>query len=382
MIEGLGGIIMGYPKEYPKLKFPQQQTLERAQMERWYGSGESFAGTVYAAMRDGEKEANKEIGSFSWRNDSHFYALESLATTVNGAYDLVRSKICDAAEKYLLEHDGIIDVWPDAVGEGVHQLTREDAETEKTYPVGTFIFEYFGDDYVEKLGGLLRRKKENFVYRSGLYTKGSYWTLDRAISEDSPKSKKLKKEMEEAQGKTNSLATLGTLVGIPYFALGALCILACMFFGFGDVITALLASLERMPADSALRTVLNILYIVAFLPGILYGCIAMLEGKLYWILTVLLLLACAGGAVLCFFGYREFHELSVLARQAKKEYRDYMGNEKYKTQMREKREALTKQAEFAEEWQRAWYDWICSVRKAPDTTEELDRKLSEKQKSE
>ena len=117
---------MEYPKEYPKLKFPAHQTLEAAHRARQDKSGESFAGTVYAAMRAGEKDGDKWIGGF--RNESYFFEYNRLANTVNHAYDRVRSRICSAAEEYLLAHDGVVDVWPDAVGEGVHQFSREDAE--------------------------------------------------------------------------------------------------------------------------------------------------------------------------------------------------------------------------------------------------------------
>lgn len=368
--------MMEYPKEYPKLKFPAQQSLERAHLARQDKNGESFAGTVYAAMRAGETDGDKWIKGF--HNDSYFFEYDRLANTVNHAYDLVRMRICSAAEEYLLAHNGVVDVWPDAVGEGVHQFSREDAETEKIYPVGTVTFDYFGDDYVEKMG-MLRRKKKGFVYRNGRVNKyngvdGHYAAVQ--------KSKELKKEAKEAQGRTNALAELGTLVGVPYLALGTLCLLACMFFGFGDVITGLFASLEGMPSDSPARTLLQILYTVAFLPGILYGWVATLSGKLYWILAILLLLVCAGGAVLCFFGYREFHEFSACARQAEKAYRDYTESDEYKSLMSENRETLAKNTAFAEEWQRAWYDWICSVRKAPDTSEELDKKLREQKENE
>ena len=362
---------MEYPKEYPKLKFPAHQTLEAAHMARLDTSGESFAKAVYAAMRSGEADGDKWIDGF--RNESYFFEYDRLANTVNHAYDLVRMRICAAAEKYLLAHDGVVDVWPDAVGEGVHQFSRKDAETGKVYPVGTVVFDYFGDDYVEKLG-TLRRKKKGFVYRNGRVNK--YNGIDGHAAAVK-KSKELKQEMEEAEGRTNALAELGMLVGGPYLALGTLCLLACMFFGFGGVISGLFSSLEGMPGDSPARTLLQILYIVVFLPGILYGWIALLSGKLYWILTVLLLLVCAGGAVLCFLGYREFHEFSVLAKQAKKAWRAYIESDEYTLLMRENRETLAENTAFAEEWQRAWYNWVCSVRKAPDSSEALDQKLRE-----
>lgn len=186
--------------------------------------------------------------------------------------------------------------------------------------------------------------------------------------------------MEETRNRTNALAELGMLLGIGYLTLCTLCVLACMFFGFADVIMGLFDSLETMPSDSLARNLLMILYIVAFLPGILCSWLAMLPSKIYWTLTILLLILCAGGAVLCFFGHRELHAATVLADKAEKEYRNFVGSTEYKEAKQNDRETIAKNTAFTEEWQRAWYDWVCSVRTAPETAEEIDKKLAEQKR--
>lgn len=349
-------------------------TLAKAQAVRADKPDESFAGAVYTAMRTAEEEADHWIAKF--QNDSYFFEYDRLAALVNDAHCSIRSHICEAAEKYLLAHDGVIDVWPDTRGESVHQFSYKDRETDKKVPVGTVAFDFFGDDYVGKLN-FLRRKKKGFVYRNEHVNKYTQ-TVDYIAA--STRRKQLKKEMEETRNRTNALAELGTLLGIGYLTLCTLCVLACMFFGFADVIMGLFDSLETMPSDSLARNLLMILYIVAFLPGILCSWLAMLPSKIYWTLTVLLLILCAGGAVLCFFGHRELHAATVLADKAEKEYRNFVGSTEYKEAKQNDRDTIAKNTAFTEEWQRAWYDWVCSVRTAPETAEEIDKKLAEQKR--
>lgn len=149
---------MAFSEEYPKLKFPAHVTLAKAQAVRADKPDESFAGAVYTAMRTAEEEADHWIAKF--QNDSYFFEYDRLAALVNDAHCSIRSHICEAAEEYLLKHNGVIDIWPDSMGETVHHFFAVDRDTDKKVPAGTIVFDFFGDDYVGKLNFLRRKKKD------------------------------------------------------------------------------------------------------------------------------------------------------------------------------------------------------------------------------
>ena len=113
---------------------------------------------------------------------------------------------------------------------------------------------------------------------------------------------------------------------------------------------------------------------IAALPYALYsiilGIFDGLSDPMSIFCIVLLLGACLIGMLACFACFRSCNTAAKALKQAKKELNRLVKSADYIKTAAENRELRKKNEDLAEQWHRAWYQWVCSTKKAAADAQE------------
>jgi len=279
---------------------------------------------------------------------------QEICKNINADIQFLREWAARSLQNYLLQHDGVVDQWPNSsmglkVSLCFHSI--DDA---------VFFYDYFGDDFTYK-NGEFQRKTDGLVYRNAYKFSGT-----EEFNRMNDKAKELKDKADSCGNHTSILLVLFYAVGFFYCAFAALSVLANMFFGFSAAFFQFITTVTQGPNQTVIQKLLHGVLSIFAIPSFLHRLIALLpHGVFYWILTLLLLFMCISGAVYCFPNFREHCKLQKEYKQARRAADSFKNSAEYRQAAVENEETRKKYEAFAEEWQRAWYEWICTAKQAP-----------------
>ncbi|MGN0479453.1 MAG: hypothetical protein ACI4GO_08455 [Hominenteromicrobium sp.] len=264
---------------------------------------------------------------------------------VNEHYKRIRGQIDQGMQAYILEHDGQIDSWADSAGETV--LRHQDVES------AAFVFDYFGEDYVDSSSGKAARKSSGLVYRNEYRFPGT-----EQYNKLEPEWERLNESVKKAKAGCAALSGLLSLIGAVYLLFGIVSVLGDILFGFGRVLDPIIEASDISMSIS----------LIAALPYILYALIVGIAGEvsdpMAIFCIVLLLGACLIGMLFCFSFFKSYRKDAKALKRAKNELHQFMVSTDFKRIAAENEALCKKNEDLAEQWHRAWYRWVCSIKDA------------------
>ena len=262
---------------------------------------------------------------------------------VNEHYKKMRGQIDQEMQTYILEHDGQIDSWADSAGEEV--LRYRDVES------AAFVFDYFGEDYAVSSSGKVARKSSGLVYRNAYSFPGT-----EAYNELEPEWHQLDDSFRKAKAACSKSSGLLSLIGLLYLLFGIVSVLGDILFGFGSVLDPIIEASDLSRSIS----------IIAALPYILYSLIVGIFGgvsdRMAIFCIALLLGACLIGLLFCLSCFGQYRKNAKVRKRAKKELNAFMTRTDFKRIAAENEALRKKNEDLAEQWHRAWYRWVCSIK--------------------
>ncbi len=292
---------------------------------------------------------------------------------VNSYYAGLRAHMADWMQRYILAHGGKVDSWPDPLSSLVS--TFEKLPGDKT------AFDYFGADYTLVLpNATLGRRTPDPVYRNDYRYRAAtpYSDLQkkkRDLGQETARPQKRKAD-------TSLLVRILTLLGGLYCILAVLLILGEAFFGIGGPVIAM----EESAGDNAwLAAGAFLLALPLHLYSFVLAIFSSLSNGLTILFTLILLGLCLLGAIFCLSIFRTYQgNVRSVARDWKESKEKYAkaeadrkaalqelenSPEMWEQAKREEEAEKVKKAEleaFAEEWHRAWFDWVCREKSSAD----------------
>lgn len=321
---------------YPTLKFPAPHGKMDARRKYELGllDPHGFAAAYFEAVKDAERHINTNFSFSHYGFDVKRHALEGACKNFNQEHDKMRQYIARKLQRYLLTHDGRIDMWPDDAGNMVLSF-----EGRKAY------FHYFSKNYyvghseIDDEYDTLEQHKPILTYRSGFVSDIHPGSAAHKPEEKSAEMKEKVKKLEEMAKHTHN-DFVASLVGGILLIFVILSLLSSLFFKTGGPVIWVLTILSNGFLKAPPGPVLHILCMAICLLGI-WGCVGQ------------------------YLTYRDFKRDFEKAEQ---EYSAYMKNdfqrqkEEDETQKAEQERARAEDIAFAEEWQRAWFEWFKSAR--------------------
>lgn len=336
--------------EFPKLNLPPKDySLLDSFADRNQSS--TFAGKLYSVMTAYQKEHRARLTYESY--DTQKQLKEKACSTVNAYYKEMRCKIDEEMQAYILEHDGNIDSWSDSDGDTVLRYENVgDAQ---------FVFDYFGEDFTVTFSGNVARKSSKLIYQNHYRFPGT-----KKYLEAEEKRKQLENSVKNEKDTGGRASMVLGLIGFLYLLFGILSILGDMLFGWDG---ALYTFIEANTSTG--------IAILAGLPYVMYilivGIFGELTDSMVVFFMVILLGACLIGMLFCFSYFSSGRKNVKALKLAKKELNRWIKSADYKKIAAENEELRKKNEDLAEQWHRAWYHWVCSIRDsaAEARTEEM-----------
>jgi len=269
-------------------------------------------------------------------------------TTFNLLFDNMRGVAAHTIQEYLIQHKGVVDAWPVWSAKCSYSIMGQKGEK--------YAFDYFGDTYEVTEKGEVRRKSDKFIYRNEYKFHGT-----PEYQKITDRKNELKSRLEVARHQYSLLYHVGGAALFGYMLLAIANIVADMAFGFGSILAKFFDAVQAATAGNFLGKAAQVVQFILMLPVYLHMLLKHFLGgrTAYWVAAVLLLGICAMLACFVWTYYKSYRPKAKEVRQAKRKYQELVGSQEYKRVLKENEEERKKQEAFAEEWHRAWYDWVC-----------------------
>ncbi|HIT33665.1 MAG TPA: hypothetical protein IAC31_03440, partial [Candidatus Faecousia intestinigallinarum] len=203
-----------------------------------------------------------------------------------------------------------------------------------------------GSDYVSKRDGA-ERETADLIYRNAYQYPGT----DACISATKLKEELIHYEVNDTKKESLASITLG-VVGMLYFVFGALSILADVFFSFGSV-------LESFLEEHLIALILDLPYLAYFMIKGIAGDVRNATGIFY---IVIIMGVCIFLFTVFFRLFKESYGKYRKVKSAQKEMDDLKESGRYDRIMAESDELRKPNEELADQWHRAWFEWVSSVK--------------------
>lgn len=336
-----------------------------------------FRDAVYDAYRKAYK-AGKAAMDYS-EDNTELARMQSACKAVNEKYDRMRRSIATDLQNYLLANDGKIDAWTSSSGYNENIYFGPPGDVSAT----VYNFDYFSDDFVVK-NGKPARKSDRFVYRNAYH-----YTETNDFKRAETKRTMLEVEYEDAmkamkKEQRSWLNYILPALGIVYLVYAVLCLLLLHINGRdGLPFESFLEQLLLVPDGAENEMISQVKYlgnVILCLPIVLYEIMVALSLKrVYWFLFILILAVIAFCLLFLVTFMRETHghrkkckDLTKVYRKAKAEFKKFVDSAEYQTSVAENARLRKCNEEFAEKWQRAWFDWVRKESKGPLPTFTMD----------
>ncbi len=341
---------------FPKLKLPPK---EYSQLKAYYDSEQAgtFAGRLRSVI-DRYQENNGATISYS-RGTGERELKQKACSRINDYYDGLRRNIDEEMQAYILEHDGTIDSWADSAG-NMAVSYFEDTQ---------FRFDYFGADYTVSSFKKVARATSKLVYRNHYRFPGTQ-EYNAAMRQ----KEELEEKVSRAKGGTSGFSWAISLIGFLYCAFAVLSILGEIFFGVGEAIAAMHQSgVDGEGVLASVKTAAGfIIALPVYLQVIIQGIFGELASSMATFFTILLIGACVIGALFCLSAFKEANSAAKALKRAKKELAALLKSAGYRKAVAENDALRKPNEELAEQWHRAWYDWVCGIRNKAAEAEDDD----------
>lgn len=314
--------------EIPKLKLPSKNFSQSSAYAASH-SENTFAGKMRSFMNAYEKEhkLHSEYSYDSYTTDSQKrnLAQASACHATNEYFDNMRCAIALEMQKYILEHDGVIDSWCDSASEFVHSFAND----QKTQ----YKFDYFGSDYVSERDSV-ERETTDLIYRNAYQYPGT----DEFISATKLEEELIHYAVNDTKKESLASITLD-VVGMLYFAFGALSILADVFFNFGSI-------LESFLNEHLIALILELPYLAYFMIKGIAGDVRNATGIFF---IIIIMGVCIFLFNVFFHLFKESYGKYMKVKRAQKEMDDLKESGRYDRIMAENDELRKPNEELAEQ---------------------------------
>lgn len=349
---------------FPKLVFPPKDFRPINDWERRKHAEGSFA-AKYGEVVDhhfsiGTQSSNhliKELLLGYLYEDAEERARKT-CDHINAFFKDKRKAIIQDMQEYILQHDGVIDSWPDPT---YFMFFRYfDA------PGVTFQFDFFGAEFISDGKGNVKRTSSKPVFRNDYHfpdTKDYRYMKER--------EEILEKQAKAERIKGDTIPRFFAFLGFLYCIYAAIAVVGDIFFDFGSKLLAIMPPTPKV--ETFLDFFRNLGWLLLALPVYIYQFLedvcGDISGILVIIAAVILIGACLLGAFCCQKYLAFYRKEKRKYKKANKELQEFRSSQEYSRVMQENA-ALKKAYEtMAEQWLKEWYDWVCRTRTKQEKTE-------------
>lgn len=340
--------------DFTKLTFPPQDHRRLSDSEQGKHAAESFAGKYDAAVARCFATEGRGFGSdkrelfLGQPYKSHEEAASKACEHINAFFKKTRHTIVQEMQEYLLQHNGVVDFWPDPSCKIIFHYFE--------VPGVTFQFDFFGAEFVSDRKGNVKRSSSKPVFYNDYHFSD---TEDyRKIKE---KEGLMEKRVKEGKLKGDRIPRFFAFLGFLYCIYAVLAVVGDVFFDFGNWI---LSIAPQSPVEESIQSLLsNVGWLLMALP--VYICQFLesvcgdISGVLVIIAIVILIGACLLGAFCCQKYLAFYRRDKKQYNKAKKELQKLRSSQEYSRVIQENA-ALKKEYEaMADQWLKAWYAWVC-----------------------
>lgn len=330
--------------EFPKLTLPPEDftVMDSRVAELTPGT---FANKFHELLSEYEKEG---VTAHAKEGAPKVVLSMSVCQAVNDHFQTLRKKLDREMQRFLLEHDGVIDSWPHP-----ESYTILSSRWAKHDPM---VFDYFGTDYEALDDCHVTRKSDQRIYRYEYYFEET-----KPFQKMLAKEEDLKRQVVAGKAHRNPLVPLGLVLGLLFCVFQALSILGEAFFGTGkDVVTLLRSSIQ--PVEGVLGFLEDAaLYFLALPTKIYLGVGSFFQGFLYTMIGIVLAAFCLLGAYACYCFLSDRWKYIQDGKKAAKELKALPTSPEYLNAKQDEEDdeilALLNN-ELAKQWHRAWYEWV------------------------
>lgn len=350
--------------DFPKLEFPSKEYQRFKDAEQGEHAAGNFAARYDAAVTHHFSKGTqspspkiKELLLGQLYKDADIRA-QKTCEHINAFFKEKRNDIVQEMQGYLLQHNGVIDSWPDP---GYTMAFRYfDA------PGPTFQFDFFGADYVPDGKGNVKRTSSKPVFRNDYHfpdTKDYRYMKER--------EEILEKQAKAERIKGDTIPRFFAFLGFLYCIYAAIAVVGDIFFDFGSKLLAIMPPTPKV--ETFLDFFRNLGWLLLALPVYIYQFLedvcGDISGILVIIAAVILIGACLLGAFCCQKYLAFYRKEKRQHKKAKMELQKFRSSQEYSRVMQENA-ALKKAYEtMAEQWLKEWYDWVCRTRTKQEKTE-------------
>lgn len=299
---------------------------------------DGFAATYFRAVEEAEDKADMGYSykhSFKEGDEASNQErqIEAACKTINDRFLEMRWAVDSVMQRYLLEHDGRVDMWPEPRGRHVFSVEYL-----------SFQFHLFGNDFESNAGLSVRRKKPAYSCEPLETDMEKHWIGKAEIQKRKLEDREYSLKKKAAKERKNCRIWL--IVG-GLLAAAALLIAANMAFDIKEPLTVLLSVISRVCSEQGLGV------------------------ELFPILRIVCLILCALGVIQSAGACAEYRKALKKAREAERERRDYVGGQYVldaEEDERRKPAVLLEQRqerEFYNQWRSAWFEWAVRVGDIP-----------------
>ncbi len=209
-----------------------------------------------------------------------------------------------------------------------------------------YKFDYFGSDYVFGKGGV-ERETTNLIYRNAYEYPGteeliSATKLDREVS----------LYVVHDTDKESIVSMALWAVGMLCFVFGAFSILADVFFNFGTI-------LEPFLNEHFFAIILDLPYLAYLMLKGIAGDVRNATGIFY---IAIIIGVCILMFTVFFRLFKKEYSTHMKVKRAWRELNALKESGRYDRIVEESKELCKPNEELAEEWHRAWFEWVCSLK--------------------
>lgn len=332
--------------EFPKLTLPPKDfTLMDSRVAEFTPG--TFANKFHTLLSEYEKEV---VTAHAKENAPEIVLSMSVCQAVNDHFQTLRKKLDREMQRFLLEHDGVIDSWPHP-----ESYTVLSSRWAKHDPM---VFDYFGANYEAMDDCHVKRKSDQRIYRYEYYFEET-----KPFQKMLAKEEDLKRQVIAGRAHLNPLVPLGLVLGLLFCVLQALSILGEAFFGTGKEVVTLLLWWPNQPVDGILGFLKDAgLYFLALPTNIYLNIVGyFFQGFLYTVIGIVLAAFCLLGAYACYCFLSDRWNYVREGKKAAKELKTFPTSPEYlKAKQDEENDEILAllNNELAKQWHRAWYEWV------------------------
>lgn len=333
--------------EVPELKVPEDHSLLESWTAAEYGGEDSFPAFYQKIVKQAHGHHGVSV-TYSYAPGYEKYKRlsstdEEICKSLNDRDAYIRAEVASEIQRYLIEHGGRVDAWPDSAGQVVSSGGPGLESLKAT-------FDYFGADYYSPERRVIRRTKKAPVYYNAYKFPGT---------SEFKEWKQAEKDVKADRNERNSQIWLlfwTVVAGLCSLYVSLSLLTSLLIPSVGKYFLIWKQTFSDFANGSLWLEILSLLNSILMFPATL---LAVLNDELgfFWIPGLLMLGLGVYAIVWCIGQVKEERKKISSNHYDYKQHKEILRGDGKR--IAEENDRLRREyEEFAEKWHRAWFEWV------------------------